>query len=1575
MSVIEYKFGLELPATAPQTGDYLQSADVDGSVGHAIGNVWTCLNRWTPTVGDKSITEAELAGSLISSTYISGIRVSVWKKVGTDFVRQGVSDTKSPPSTGYQKITLTPSASIDITVAANEEWYAGVELDMVDVTGFQPVLFRTGTDWAYNNLNIYSDSFSSTVPAAGNANNNVFQEASGIAMNITYTSDQRIETAISAPTANKVYALPRATSIPYMWKAKRLIVDDTFTATFTQEDMDPSVAATPIVQDTSKLDCGAAIASQNDLTDNGNTITLPATQDGLSFDIAWLFNRPGTTGDHDMVWQCLGEIETLISHAVKDSGARGTKYSYTAGSTFRVNGTYTLNTLEAGAEPIIIIGESHCVNAISLPTLPHVYPYYWGIGGIHENASASSPRMYLVLAKSGGKMLTHLYPNYKNATEGDGDGFELLGMGATWYLAVTGANDVNDGSVTDDATAWIKANAVYDKVEEIADDAIAAGDDVLMIGSMPASSAAYNAYEARSMRLLSRKYKDLATSLSVPMINLWPYFVTPGTESDAIPTFLAAYTTDGLHFNSTGGPIAQGYIITAWEADTIDDTIDWTDVLPVDAGMDVYWAASGAVAWDSDSWTWADGEDIVPDYRPRATDTANYNANGVGDCTLGAAIGSLTDNGSGNFTIVPGIAGIVTTAGYSGQINNSTHVLAVGTSGVDDTGGAIRFGAGRVGLNGGDVNIPSFVHATGDVVFNGAINYNAGQSNPRLSKAVVSDVAVVDLYARTGHVTTYYGLAASTLDVYGSMVTKEPVLTTYAMAYTINGSISIYSGATLVTDAAATTTYSIVATGTTSVVVEGSVDSRIFLTGITSLGGGGAVTATDVRAGVSSTGTITFGADAILPRLLLEAGAGGYTYVFAAGAEARGDVDVITGGGGATLSGTLILSGTADQDVDNDSASGLVLDIAKTAGTVTLTDGDTTLGADSGSITDNGSGNYTLVQGCDGVIIPVGYTDTFDTSTFDIVLGTDGLDASAASGATFDWGTGTHGFQGDVIVHASATWDPATSTFVFDGGTALDRIIIDADGASKESQNFVVTAGSYVQIGQAAGPIHSAGGTMNCWGDLSLTVSTYFLLDTSTFYSGSTVSGDPYLTNGGLVTIADGTSFTPSRLYLYGNNLTVTTGTLGCPLWLRNLSTTTITVVGSIDDVVFWFTTAQALTVDFSGEIHGDITESGSTGSIAATGTSSFDTTGNQSIDAPTADLSGLSFSGTKTSGTVSLLNATTLYVGSGDILETDINISATGAIDGAGKLRTDSLTLAGGGALDIAYLELVDFDAVAIPTVFAGSLGIISSGNNGDITPTLNGTYDWVDLELICEGVEDLLIDCATNDPTISISGDTTIIENSTGVVRWDRGTTIVDFDGAGDQTIALGFDGGINDVFNNFEVSNTGGTVTFTQDIWTSAYMKAGGATVVGESYIHLPDGGTITGSSTANAVGAPLFVSVGTATGSSVAAATGASIVHVVASAVGTSVVEGRAIKAQQVWFQELSNRRGISNITPDPVRSLELHGAVVVEPTAFEPDAATYRHSHYYNAITNTLYRRVVTRSEPGVVVAYWKKVSN
>lgn len=76
----------------------------------------------------------------------------------------------------------------------------------------------------------------------------------------------------------------------------------------------------------------------------------------------------------------------------------------------------------------------------------------------------------------------------------------------------------------------------------------------------------------------------------------------------------------------------------------------------------------------------------------------------------------------------------------------------------------------------------------------------------------------------------------------------------------------------------------------------------------------------------------------------------------------------------------------------------------------------------------------------------------------------------------------------------------------------------------------------------------------------------------------------------------------------------------------------------------------------------------------------------------------------------------------------------------------------------------------------------------------------------------------------------------------------------------------------------------------------------------------------------------------------------------------------------FLTDLMSRRTSKQVGGWPAWFLELNGATIIEPTAFEPDPTTYRGEYYYSTETNTLYRKVITMQKPGVVVAHWQKAS-
>ena len=83
----------------------------------------------------------------------------------------------------------------------------------------------------------------------------------------------------------------------------------------------------------------------------------------------------------------------------------------------------------------------------------------------------------------------------------------------------------------------------------------------------------------------------------------------------------------------------------------------------------------------------------------------------------------------------------------------------------------------------------------------------------------------------------------------------------------------------------------------------------------------------------------------------------------------------------------------------------------------------------------------------------------------------------------------------------------------------------------------------------------------------------------------------------------------------------------------------------------------------------------------------------------------------------------------------------------------------------------------------------------------------------------------------------------------------------------------------------------------------------------------------------------------------------------------------LTSMRTFLADIADRRGDITIGGNPISMIvELHGGGMVELTAFEPDAATYRRPFYYNTNTNCLYRRVLAEKSPEGNIAHWQRVS-
>lgn len=71
----------------------------------------------------------------------------------------------------------------------------------------------------------------------------------------------------------------------------------------------------------------------------------------------------------------------------------------------------------------------------------------------------------------------------------------------------------------------------------------------------------------------------------------------------------------------------------------------------------------------------------------------------------------------------------------------------------------------------------------------------------------------------------------------------------------------------------------------------------------------------------------------------------------------------------------------------------------------------------------------------------------------------------------------------------------------------------------------------------------------------------------------------------------------------------------------------------------------------------------------------------------------------------------------------------------------------------------------------------------------------------------------------------------------------------------------------------------------------------------------------------------------------------------------------------FLEDLFSRRDTSKLGDNGFLYLQLVGGKIIEPTAFEPDANTHRSQYYYNAVTNTLYRKITVNG-----VSHWQGIS-
>jgi hypothetical protein len=348
-----------------------------------------------------------------------------------------------------------------------------------------------------------------------------------------------------------------------------------------------------------------------------------------------------------------------------------------------------------------------------------------------------------------------------------------------------------------------------------------------------------------------------------------------------------------------------------------------------------YWISSTASTWNTAAnWSLSSGGSGGAGV-PSVDDTAKFDANGAGNCTLDVDLGGGT-LADGTYTPSSGIDKIEA-SGYPGTLDFGGYDVD-STNGITGFDGNLTWGSGQIAVSGA-LDVRDF-GTNGNLLFYGNLTYNAGPYTQRFASCLVAENAVVSNKKQSGYASAYYGLVASDLDLYGRINQDDAA---YSVLYSSGtGDINIHPNGEIHLNA--TCTYTVTASGI-PVRCDGTIEGKLNVYKSATISGDW-TSASLVRMGSTSVGSPTIGADAVLPDLDLEApAASAYSYAFTDGAQLQGDMTAIDNGGGVTLTGKLGLSGTADQYIDLGAAdsSGLTIDGTKTAGVLYLLDGDVTI--------------------------------------------------------------------------------------------------------------------------------------------------------------------------------------------------------------------------------------------------------------------------------------------------------------------------------------------------------------------------------------------------------------------------------------------------------------------------------------------------------------------------------------------------------------------------------------------------------------------------------------------------------
>lgn len=577
------------------------------------------FEEWDVTPGSRTITWYSIRGAYLRDGHENKAWVTVWREDASTYTMIGSCEIPlQSGTTGTETWQFTLPTPITVNIETGKKYFVGMLFWRKTTVSTNPYLARTNGE-AFQHTNILARVQQakwngSTLPKVSETGITIDIGTEAILQHFRYTSGNYIEQEFT-PVTDKSYLLARQhidatyTVGPFAWKMQSVAVAD---GAFLQMELrDFAGDCSALAMETIRLDCGATTPGTNTLTCHGNATTLGTINSKAQVGCGWdlLFDMRPRYGNS---WQwelfsCNRSLECKHhAHATKTADARGTKYahalsSYPRPASIKFTGTFTWKTtgatggkFQVAVHPMVIVGDSQTNSGYtSGGTDYYRQPNLSRWGGLFDELTKK--RMYVTAGQAG-----HYFGDIggspygvessllNNATPGEGDLIELLGLGSVWYIAGIGVNDISALTSGDaDMSGKDRAAWLVKTLSSLVHHMFMYGEQVWIGGLPPYSTAgSADANEARGIRCYNRALIGLALAWQCPYYNPWVDLVQVGTEDDDVPQYNPIYTDDdgqgdpgddGLHLSTAGGTVVKAgmkYCVET-EGGTVDTRDAW----------------------------------------------------------------------------------------------------------------------------------------------------------------------------------------------------------------------------------------------------------------------------------------------------------------------------------------------------------------------------------------------------------------------------------------------------------------------------------------------------------------------------------------------------------------------------------------------------------------------------------------------------------------------------------------------------------------------------------------------------------------------------------------------------------------------------------------------------------------------------------------------------------------------------------------------------------------------------------------------------------------------------------------